>query len=72
VPAGAAAPSFGSKKPARPVPSLQIGDRVTHDTFGMGTVVAMRGSAEKAQAEVDFGALGPKWLVLRFAPVQKL
>ena len=29
--------------------------------------------AEKAQAEVDFGGnVGPKWLVLRFAPLQKL
>ncbi|MDQ1731749.1 MAG: ATP-dependent helicase UvrD/PcrA [Pseudonocardiales bacterium] len=72
APARSSTPSFGSKKPARPVPSLQVGDRVTHDTFGMGTVVAMRGSAEKAQAEVDFGTLGPKWLVLRFAPLQKL
>jgi DNA helicase-2/ATP-dependent DNA helicase PcrA len=64
--------SFGMKKLEKAVPSLQVGDRVTHDTFGLGTVVAMRGAAEKAQAEVDFGSLGPKWLVLRFAPLQKL
>jgi DNA helicase-2/ATP-dependent DNA helicase PcrA len=66
------ASTFGAKKLDRPVPSLQVGDRVTHDTFGMGTVVGLRGAAEKAQAEVDFGANGPKWLVLRFAPLQKL
>jgi DNA helicase-2/ATP-dependent DNA helicase PcrA len=64
--------SFGMNKLEKAVPSLQVGDRVSHDTFGLGTVVAMRGSAEKAQAEVDFGSLGPKWLVLRFAPLQKL
>jgi DNA helicase-2/ATP-dependent DNA helicase PcrA len=32
----------------------------------------MRGAAEKAQAEIDFGTLGRKWLVLRFAPLDKL
>jgi DNA helicase-2/ATP-dependent DNA helicase PcrA len=65
-------PSFGGRKLERAVPSLQVGDRVSHDTFGLGTVTALRGSAEKAQAEVDFGTLGPKWLVLRFAPLEKL
>jgi DNA helicase-2/ATP-dependent DNA helicase PcrA len=65
-------PSFGSKKLDKPIPSLQVGDRVTHDGFGLGTVIALRGSAEKAQAEVDFGSLGCKWLVLRFAPLQRL
>jgi DNA helicase II / ATP-dependent DNA helicase PcrA len=64
--------SFGAKKLERPVPQLQIGDRVNHDGFGMGTVIALRGVAEKAQAEIDFGSLGAKWLVLRFAPLQKL
>ncbi|HEV2885288.1 MAG TPA: DNA helicase PcrA, partial [Jatrophihabitans sp.] len=67
------APStFGAAKLTKPIPSLQVGDRVSHDGFGMGTVVALRGAAEKAQAEVDFGSLGSKWLVLRFAPLVKL
>jgi DNA helicase-2/ATP-dependent DNA helicase PcrA len=57
----------------RAVPSLEVGDRVTHDTFGLGTVTATRGAGDGAQAEVDFGAgTGAKWLLLRFAPVQKL
>ncbi|MDT0260240.1 DNA helicase PcrA [Jatrophihabitans lederbergiae] len=64
--------SFGSGKNVKPGISLEVGDRVNHDGFGMGTVVATRGAAEKAQAEVDFGALGSKWLVLRFAPLEKL
>ncbi|MCW2539332.1 MAG: ATP-dependent helicase PcrA [Frankiales bacterium] len=64
--------TFGAAKLTKPIPSLQVGDRVTHDGFGMGTVVAVRGAAEKAQAEVDFGSLGRKWLVLRFAPLHKL
>jgi DNA helicase-2/ATP-dependent DNA helicase PcrA len=58
---------------SRDVPVLDVGDRVTHDTFGLGTVTGLRGSAEKQQAEVDFGAgTGRKWLLLRYAPLQKL
>ena len=57
----------------RPIPVLDLGDKVTHDAFGLGTVVAVRGDAEKAQAQIDFGAdIGPKWLLLRYAPVEKL
>ena len=64
--------SFGSNKLEKPIPHLEVGDRVNHDGFGMGTVIALRGVAEKAQAEIDFGTLGAKWLVLRFAPLEKL
>ncbi|MEO6702151.1 MAG: DNA helicase PcrA [Jatrophihabitantaceae bacterium] len=64
--------SFGASKLEKPIPELQVGDRVNHDGFGLGTVLALRGSAEKAQAEIDFGTLGSKWLVLRFAPLDKL
>jgi ATP-dependent DNA helicase UvrD/PcrA len=59
-------------KPARPVPSLEPGDRVVHDAFGMGTVVALEGVAEKAVASIDFGSEGVKRLLLRYAPVEKL
>ncbi|MEO6955660.1 MAG: DNA helicase PcrA, partial [Antricoccus sp.] len=54
--------------------NLAQGDRVTHDSFGLGTVVATRGAAENVQAEVDFGDSGTKWLVLRYATavMQKL
>jgi DNA helicase-2/ATP-dependent DNA helicase PcrA len=57
----------------RPIPSLEPGDRVTHDVFGLGRVVAVRGEADKAQAEVDFGGEhGVKRLLLRYAPLEKL
>ncbi|HET6877069.1 MAG TPA: DNA helicase PcrA [Jatrophihabitans sp.] len=57
----------------RPIPSLDVGDRVTHDTWGMGRVVATRGAGEGTQAQIDFGGdTGLKWLMLRYAPVQKL
>jgi DNA helicase-2/ATP-dependent DNA helicase PcrA len=59
-------------KPAREIPSLEPGDRVLHDSFGMGTVVSVEGSADKAVASIDFGSEGVKRLLLRYAPVEKL
>jgi DNA helicase II / ATP-dependent DNA helicase PcrA len=57
----------------RPVPDLAVGDRVTHDAFGLGTVTATRGAGDGTQAEVDFGeGTGRKWLLLRYAPLEKL
>jgi DNA helicase II / ATP-dependent DNA helicase PcrA len=57
----------------RPIPSLSPGDRVTHDAFGMGQVVAVRGADSSAEAEVDFGdEVGRKRLLLRYAPIVKL
>ncbi|MBH5336487.1 DNA helicase PcrA [Streptomyces pactum] len=56
----------------KPVVSLAVGDRVTHDSFGLGTVVAVKGSGEAAEATIDFGGEKPKRLLLRYAPVEKL
>ena len=57
----------------RPPISLHAGDRVSHDSFGMGTVVRVEGDLEKAMAHVDFGAdTGVKRLLLRYAPLEKL
>lgn len=57
----------------RPVIALSVGDRVTHDQFGMGTVVEVSGSGANAQATIDFGDGGrAKKLLLRYAPVERL
>lgn len=62
----------GNQVVERDVVSLTVGDRVTHDSFGLGTVVAVTGAGDRAQATVDFGASGRKQLLLRYAPVEKL
>ncbi|MBW5486310.1 ATP-dependent DNA helicase [Streptomyces bambusae] len=54
------------------VVALAVGDRVTHDQFGLGTVTEVKGSGADAQATIDFGDAKPKRLLLRYAPVQKL
>ncbi|MHB9853081.1 DNA helicase PcrA [Streptomyces krungchingensis] len=56
----------------KPVVSLAVGDRVTHDQFGLGTVVGVKGTGANAEATVDFGEAKPKRLLLRYAPVEKL
>ncbi len=56
----------------RPVIALDVGDRVTHDAFGLGTVTAIEGTGDRTVAHVDFGSEGSKRLLLRYAPVHKL
>jgi DNA helicase-2/ATP-dependent DNA helicase PcrA len=57
----------------RPIPALEIGDRVNHDAFGLGVVTSTRGAGDSMQAEVDFGTgTGSKWLLLRYAPLEKV
>ena len=59
-------------KAGRAIPSLDPGDRVQHDTFGLGTVVALEGAGDNAVASIDFGTEGVKRLLLRYAPVEKI
>ncbi|MHC3468305.1 DNA helicase PcrA [Streptomyces sp. 7R007] len=61
-----------SRASDKPVVSLAVGDRVTHDQFGLGTVVAVKGTGANAEATIDFGDAKPKRLLLRYAPVEKL
>ncbi|HYX59650.1 MAG TPA: DNA helicase PcrA [Streptosporangiaceae bacterium] len=64
----------GTRSPGnRQVPALSPGDMVTHDKFGLGTVVSTDGYGDQAEAKIDFGAeYGVKHLVLRYAPLEKL
>jgi DNA helicase-2/ATP-dependent DNA helicase PcrA len=64
----------GTRSPGnRPVPTLSPGDMVTHDKFGLGTVVSTDGYGDQAEAKIDFGGdYGVKHLVLRYAPLEKL
>ena len=67
-----AADAAKKAKAGRAIPSLEPGDRVQHDTFGLGSVVALEGAGDRAVATIDFGSEGVKRLLLRYAPVEKL
>ncbi len=57
----------------RTVVALKSGDRVSHDSFGLGSVIRVEGDGERAMAHVDFGGdTGVKRLLLRYAPLEKL
>lgn len=51
---------------------LAVGDRVLHQTFGIGHVRSLTGDGERAEATIDFGNYGERRLLLRYAPVEKL
>src|SRR5665647_3190467 len=69
-----AAPHLGSATPraAGDVPNLALGDKVTHDSYGLGVVVGIEGGGANAVAKIDFGTDGTKRLLLRYSPVTKL
>jgi DNA helicase-2/ATP-dependent DNA helicase PcrA len=52
-------------------PALSAGDRVNHQRYGLGRVLAVQGAGARAQVQVDFGDQ-VLWLVLRHAPLEKL
>ncbi|GLW05514.1 DNA helicase [Microtetraspora sp. NBRC 13810] len=66
------APARKTSAGGRPIPSLDPGDRVTHDAFGLGTVVSVDGAGDKTKVKIDFGTGGEKTLLLAYAPLEKL
>ncbi|SDL26988.1 DNA helicase-2 / ATP-dependent DNA helicase PcrA [Nonomuraea maritima] len=71
-PAPARSGGGGGGGGGRTLLSLSPGDRVTHDAFGLGTVVSVDGVAEKTKVKIDFGSGGEKTLLLAYAPLDKL
>ncbi|WP_066899237.1 DNA helicase PcrA [Mycolicibacterium houstonense] len=71
---GTPRPSPSRPAPARnrPVITLQPGDRVTHDKYGLGRVEEVSGVGESAMSLIDFGSAGRVKLMHNHAPVQKL
>lgn len=66
-------PSAGPRLRGGEVPSLSVGDKVTHDSFGMGTVTLVDGVGDRTKARIDFGAdIGEKDFLVKYAPIEKL
>ncbi|WP_214466119.1 ATP-dependent helicase [Microbacterium flavescens] len=51
---------------------LAPGDRIRHDDFGEGRVDAVTGEGAKRVAHVRFDKVGPKKLLIKIAPIEKL
>ena len=54
------------------IADFHIGDRITHDRYGLGTVVATEDKGRNSVVAVDFGGGAVKRLILRVAPIEKL
>jgi DNA helicase II / ATP-dependent DNA helicase PcrA len=53
--------------------SLDVGDRVNHDKYGLGTVIASDGSGVRATVTIDFGSAGTvRLMLIGGVPMQKL
>ncbi|MFJ3958947.1 DNA helicase PcrA [Arthrobacter sp. NPDC090010] len=61
----------GRVQPQKEVISVAPGDRVSHNAFGEGVVLAVEGVGDKSVAKVRF-PVGEKRLLLRYAPVTKI
>src|SRR6478752_6013713 len=72
---------FGTPRPSpartvasrnRPLVTLEPGDRVNHDKYGLGRVEEVSGVGESAMSLIDFGSAGRVKLMHNHAPLQKL
>jgi DNA helicase-2/ATP-dependent DNA helicase PcrA len=57
---------------ARRAISLAVGDDVFHERWGRGTVIAVSGRGQSAEASVNFESEGTKRLLLAYAPLQRV
>ncbi|MCB2264179.1 MAG: DNA helicase II [Candidatus Thiosymbion ectosymbiont of Robbea hypermnestra] len=49
---------------------FRLGQRVRHPKFGEGTVIDSEGSGTSARLQVNFEAVGAKWLVVAYAKLE--
>lgn len=54
------------------IEDFHIGDKITHDQYGLGTIVDTQDKGRNSVITVDFGTDGVKRLMLRVAPIEKL
>ncbi|MDX1890281.1 DNA helicase PcrA [Mycolicibacterium sp. 050158] len=69
---GRPAPARTAGARNRQVITLEPGDRVTHDKYGLGRVEEVSGMGESAMSLIDFGSAGRVKLMHNHAPIQKL
>jgi DNA helicase-2/ATP-dependent DNA helicase PcrA len=51
---------------------FRLGQRVLHPKFGAGVILDNEGQGAAARVQVNFEAVGSKWLVLAYANLQPL
>ena len=51
---------------------FSLGDKVSHPSFGDGIVLNYEGVGESASIQINFEAVGTKWLMLSYAKLKKV
>jgi DNA helicase-2/ATP-dependent DNA helicase PcrA len=71
---GVAAPRYSAGMAPRPKGAagggFHLGQRVTHPKFGEGVILNSEGQGAAARIQVNFSAVGSKWLVLAYARLE--
>jgi DNA helicase-2/ATP-dependent DNA helicase PcrA len=49
---------------------VRLGQRVRHSKFGEGVILNYEGSGAHARVQVNFEAVGTKWLVMSYANLE--
>jgi len=62
-------PGLGAEVPQT---QISLGQRVAHGKFGEGVVLNYEGQGSNARVQVNFDAVGSKWLVLSYAKLEAL
>ena len=60
-------PAGGSLSSAQADSGFSLGQRVAHPRFGEGVVLNAEGQGNGARVQVNFEAVGSKWLVVAYA-----
>ena len=61
--------SFGEQMDSS---GFRLGQRVSHPKFGDGVVLNFEGQGGSARVQVNFEAVGSKWLVIAYARLQAI
>lgn len=61
-----------SKDNGLQISDFSLGDKITHDQYGIGIVVDIQDKGRNSILTVDFDSVGVKRLMLRIAPIKRL
>ena len=64
--------TIGGARPTVDGSDIDLGDRVRHQQWGVGTVQELIGSGDRAEAWVAFDQIGRKRLLLAWAPLERV
>jgi DNA helicase-2/ATP-dependent DNA helicase PcrA len=51
---------------------FKLGQRVRHEKYGEGTVLNYEGAGEQSRVQINFDAVGSKWLMTQYARLTAL